>query len=243
MTAFAHIRQVPELLRGEANVINSWIERPTANRVLFCFAVILIGAGAFGAAVGIWRAPLQSIYTAVKFPMLVLLTTLGNALLNGMLAPLLGLDLAFRQSLVAILMSFTIAAAILGAFSPLIFFLVWNTPPLSARAQAGSAYSVVLLVQVAAIAFAGIAANLRLLQLLHRLSGSSAIAQKIMFTWLAGNLLLGSQLSWNLRPFVGSPGLPVEFLRKEAFQGNFFESVFFAARQLVSPPTRTLKKI
>ena len=206
-------------------------------------AVIVAGAGMFGAAVGIWRAPLQSFYTAAKFPLLILLTTLGTALLNGMLAPLLGLNLAFRQSIFAILMSFTIAAAILGAFSPLIFFLIWNTPPLSAHAQAGSAYSVVLLVQVGAIAFAGVAANLRLLQLLRRLSGSPVIARKILFAWLAGNLLLGSQLSWNLRPFVGSPGLPVEFLRQEAFQGNFFEAVFFATRQLVSPPARPLEKI
>lgn len=243
MTASPHIRQVPVLLRGETSAILSWLERPTAGRVLLYVAVIMAGAGTFGAAVGIWRAPLQSVYTAVKFPLLILLTTFGNALLNGMLAPLLGLNLAFRQSLFAILMSFTIAAAILGAFSPLLFYLIWNTPPLSAHGQAGSAYSVVLLAQAATIAFAGVAANLRLLQFLRRLGGSPKVARKILLAWLAGNLLLGSQLSWNLRPFVGSPGLPVEFVRREAFQGNFFEAVFFATRQLVSPPARPLNKI
>src|SRR5918992_674563 len=77
-------------------------------------------AGPIGAAMGCWRAPLQALYTGIKFPLVLLLTTLGTALLNGMLAPLLGLNIRFRESLLAILSSFTIAAAILGAFSPLI---------------------------------------------------------------------------------------------------------------------------
>ena len=48
----------------------------------------------------------------------------------------------------------------------------------------------------------------------------------VLFAWLAGNLLLGSQLSWILRPFIGSPGLPVEFVRPTALKGNFYETVF-----------------
>ena len=122
-------------------------------------------------------------------------------------------------------MSFAIAAAILAAFSPLVFFLVWNTP-------ANSAYSFTLLVQVAIIAYAGIMANLRLAQLLEHHCGSRSVAWRVLFAWLAGNLFLGSQLSWSLRPFVGSPALPVEFLRADAFRGNFYEAVFSAARHL-----------
>jgi hypothetical protein len=197
---------------------------------------MFLGAGMFGAAVGCWRASLQAVYTAIKLPLILLLTSLGNALLNGMLAPLLGLNISLRQSLVAILMSFTIAGAILGAFSPLLFFLVWNMPPLTPQAGlSGAAYSFILVAQVLMIAFAGAAANLRLLQLLRQLSGSGRIAKRILLGWLAVNFLLGAQLSWNLRPFVGSPGLPVEFLRQEAFHGNFFEAVFYAARHLLFP--------
>ena len=83
-------------------------------------------------------------------------------------------------------------------------------------------------------AFAGIAANVRLVQLLRELSGSAGAARKVLFAWLAGNLLLGSQLSWIFRPFVGSPNLPVEFLRADPFRGSFYEAVFNAARQLLS---------
>ena len=59
-------------------------------------------------------------------------------------------------------------------------------------------------------------------------------ARVILFSWLAGNLLLGSQFVWNLRPFIGAPFLPVEFFRPNAFEGSFFEAVTFAARQIFS---------
>ena len=230
----AGLRQIPVLLRGEPDAINEWIQRWDVRRVLISVAVILLGAALFGAAVGCWRSPLQALYAALKFPLIILLTTVGNALLNAMLAPLLGLNLGFRQSLLAILMSFTIAAAILGAFSPVIFFMVWNTPLLTQEAAASaSSHSFILLLEVILIAFAGVAANLRLLQLLRRLSGRAGIAHKILLAWLSGNLLLGSQLSWVLRPFIGSPWLPVEFLRDNAFQGNFYETVFRSAHQLL----------
>jgi hypothetical protein len=209
------------------------MEHPTAAQIVLYLLLIIFGAGVYGASVGSWRSPVQGGYTAIKFPLILLLTAFGNALLNAMLAPLLGLNLRFRQTLLAVLMSFTIAAVILGSFGPIVWFVTWNIPPLkTGQGAALTAHSVHLLTQVCLIAFAGVVANLRLIQLLRRLSGSVRIARRILFAWLAGNLLLGSQLSWLLRPFVGSPGLPVEFLRKEAFHGNFFEAVLRAAKNL-----------
>jgi hypothetical protein len=221
-------------LRGQPESIDVWAQRWETKRVLLYVAVIIVGTGVYGSAIGCWRAPTQAVYTAVKLPLILLLTTLGNALLNGMLAPLLGLNLTFRQSSLAILMSFTIAAAILAAFSPIMFFIVWNTPPLAdPPGQSSTAFSFIQLTLVASIAFAGVVANLRLVQLLRRLSGSAVVARKILFAWLADNLFLGSQLSWILRPFIGSPFLPVQFLRDNAFQGNFFETVFRSATHLL----------
>jgi hypothetical protein len=169
---------------------------------------------------------------AIKFPLIILLTTIGNALLNAMLAPLLGLNIPFRQSFSAILMSFTITAAILGAFSPLLAFLIWNAPPMSPEAVSGATYSFIKLANVAAIAFAGVAGNARLFQLLARLGGSRTVALRVLFAWLAVNLFLGSQLSWILRPFIGSPSLPVEFFRANALHGNFYENVFHSLLQI-----------
>jgi hypothetical protein len=224
--------ELPALLRGDVLALQGWLTHRSTPRLIGCLVAILLGAGAYGAAIGGWRSPLQGAYTAAKLPLILLLTTLGNALLNGLLAPLLGLNLSLRQTTLAILLSFTSLAVILAAFSPLVFFAVWNLPPMSAEAARGTAYALIQLSQVVVIAFAGIVANVRLLQLLRHLSGSRAIATRVLVAWLAGNLLLGTQLTWMLRPFFGAPALPVEFLRHDALRGNFFEAVAYNLRFL-----------
>lgn len=233
-TPFA-LAQIPTLLRGEPQPIQLWIAQWSAARVCLYVVVIVIGTAAFGAAVGSWRDPMQALYTAIKFPLIVLLTALGNGLLNGMLAPLLGTNISFRQSLLAVLMSFTIATAVLGACSPLIYFLIWNSPAFLSQTDlaTNTTHSFIFVALVASMAAAGIAGNIRLLQLLRQLSGSVMASRRTLFGWLAGNLLLGSQLAWILRPFVGAPHLPVEFLRPNAFEGNLFELLFYHLRQLI----------
>ena len=226
--------QIPTLLRGEPQPIQIWMAQWSAARMCLYIGVIVTGTALFGAAVGSWRDPVQGIYTAIKFPLIVLLTTVGNGLLNGMLAPLLGTNISFRQSLVAVFMSFTIAAAVLGACSPIIYFILWNAPAFSAENQNASftIHSFIFVAFVAVMTVAGVAGNLRLFQLLKQINGSDSAARRTMLGWLAGNLLLGSQLAWILRPFVGAPHLPVEFLRAAAFEGNFFEALFRHAQQL-----------
>ena len=226
--------QLGVLLRAERASLRTWCERREVGRFVFCFGVIIVGAGLYGGAMGSWRGPLQALFVAVKFPLIILLTTIGNALLNAILAPLLGLNLDLRRSFAAVLMSFAITAAILGSFSPLVGFVVWNASPMRAG-DGGSAtvYGSILLTHVVVIAFAGIVGNLRLRQLLCELSGNAATARRVLVSWLAVNLLLGSQLSWILRPFIGSPILPVQFLRATALNGNFFEAVFHMARRVL----------
>ena len=214
------------LLRGDPWGLAAWIERPGFQPTVLCVVITLLGGGLCGAAMGFWRAPIQGVYVAIKFPLIMLLTMLGNGLLNSMLAPLLGLNLRLRQSFLAILLSFAICSSILGAFSPIVAFFVWNAPSISAGND--SVYGAIQLMHVAVIAFAGITANIHLARLLRHLSGNGILAGRVLFAWLAGNLFFGSQLSWILRPFIGSPGLPITFLRHAAFQGNFYERVFHA---------------
>jgi hypothetical protein len=221
------------LLRGEVKSLESWSAQWDSQRILSHIAIIIVGAGLYGAAMGWWRDPLQALYTAIKFPLIILLTASANSMLNAMLAPLLGLNIPFRQSFLAILMSFTIAGAILGSFSPIVAFVIWNSPPMTTNVhQSAGPYGFILFTFVVIIAFAGIASNLRLLQLLRHLGGQRSVAWRVLLAWLIGNLFFGTQLSWILRPFIGAPGLPVQFLRADAFHGNFYETIFHTAVQV-----------
>jgi hypothetical protein len=160
------------------------------------------------------------------------LTAAGNGLINGMLAPLLGANLNFRQSFAAVLSSFAIASIVLGAFSPLIAFIVWNAPPLAlGSTTSATVHNLMLFSMTLVVGFAGFVANLRLFQLLRKVSGGDPEGMRLLLAWLAINLLLGSQISWILRPFIGAPGLDVVFMRPDAFHGSFFETFFSAAPQ------------
>jgi hypothetical protein len=84
------------------------------------------------------------------------------------------------------------------------------------------------------ISTAGILAHVNLFPLLHRWSVDRASALRVMLAWLAGNLFLGSQICWILRPFIGRPDQRVEFIGPVPFQGSLFETVFDALRHLLN---------
>jgi hypothetical protein len=220
------------LCRGDAAKIAPWLEERDTRWLWICVVTIALGYGLFGGVVGLWRAPMQGAFTAIKLPLVVFLTCGANALLNGLLAQVLGSGLGFRQSSLVILMSFTMSAVILAALSPVAYFILENAPPLSSASR-GVGHSVTLLTDVLFIAYAGIVANRRLFRLLEHACPGPGVASRIFWSWLAGNLFLGAQLSWVLRPFIGTPQLAVQFLRDDPLRGNFYEAVYHAIRQLL----------
>lgn len=213
------------LCKGKPDELGLWMEPEHKDRLYSCLFWIVIGSGFYGATIGLWRAPLQAAFVSFKFPLLILLTTLGNGLLNGILAQLLGAPMNFRQSMTAVLISFAIASIILGSLAPLTFFMVLNAPAMDS-AKAEAAHTMIILADVVIIAFAGITANVHLFRLLEFFNKSKLRASQILFAWLAGNFLLGGQLSWIMRPFIGTHTAPVEFFRQNPFDGNFFEIVW-----------------
>jgi hypothetical protein len=223
------------LLRGETGELQRWLSQPDLLRIVWAVTLIVAGAGLFGAVVGGWRSELQAAYSALKLPLILLITAAGNTALNGLLAPLLGIDLKLRQSFLAVLMSFVLAAVILASLAPVLAFLVWNLPNATSPPESQRhAFALLQVAAVGAVAIAGVAANLRLYQGLRELAGSVAPARRLLIAWLATNLLLGAQLSWIARPFFGQPDLEVVFLRDDAFRSNFFEALAYNFRQLLS---------
>ncbi len=191
----------------------------------------ILGLAAYGFTVGWWRSPMMGVYVAIKMPLLVACTLGCNGLLNGLLGLLLGTGLGFRQSLLALLMSFALAALILGSLAPITFFLAWNAPAPDS-VNAGMAHSAYLVTHTFLIGFAGIAANVHLHKLLAARAPNRTSATVTLLAWLGGNGFLGAQFSWVLRPFFGSPKLDVAFLRPDPMKGNFYESVWHSIDHL-----------
>ena len=222
----------PALCRGDRDLLEGWITGSQRGSVWMCLLFIVVGLSSYGFTVGLWRGWEMASYVAIKLPAAILCTLLINGLLNGMLALALGSGIGFRQSLQFLLAGFGIMSIILGALSPVTFFLALNTPAAS-DPGAGSWHAFTLLTHTGAIALAGIMAHRKLLEFVRDFADSRQSGTRTFFAWLLGNLFVGAQVSWILRPFFGSPGLEVQFLRSSPLEGSFYEAVFHAASRLL----------
>lgn len=208
----------------------AWLDRPPLRRVAGVALAAAAGLAMYGFSVGAWRSPLMGAYVALKMPLLVAVTLTANGLLNGLLALLLGSGLGLRESLLALLGSFALAAVVLAGLAPVAWWLAWSVGGGDGAGEFG--HAAYLLLHTVLIAVAGVVANVRLHRQLRGRGVAARAALGTLFAWLGGNALVGSQCAWLLRPFFGSPGLAEEFLRERAWHGSFFEAVWFALGRL-----------
>jgi len=192
-------------------------------------AITVVGGAIYGFAFGLWRAPEQALYSAIKLPLLLLFVVAASAAINGVLALLLRSGIGVRQGAVAILLSFSVAVLLLAALAPVAVLFVLSVPgPEAAAARPAEVYrtaELVLFFHVVVIGACGVAGNFRLYQLIRRLAPTRAISRRVLMSWILVDGFVGSQLSWILRPFLCKPHLPPEFIRDRALEGNFYEEM------------------
>lgn len=164
-------------------------------------------------------------YVGIKFPLVIFATLLLNGLINGMLAMALGSGISFRQSLQFLLAGFALMSLILLSLSPVALFILFHA---SGPTDQGASqwHSIILLSHTLMIAYAGVISHYSLLGQVRDFATTPAHGTRTFFAWLAGNLFVGAQISWVMRPFFGSPGLEVQFLRDEPLNGSFYDSVW-----------------
>ena len=171
-----------------------------ARRILFVAAA----TGVYGAVLAVWRSPLMAAYVAAKLPMVFVGATLIVSLFCWMVALAMGAGLRYREVLEAVFFAMSVAGAILLAAAPVVLFFVFSAAPDSGTRE-----------------------TMRLLyRSLKRRVPANCRLVLMMFFWLAAFAVVGCQLGWIMRPLVGSPNISVEFLRSDALDSNFLESLF-----------------
>ena len=211
------------ICRMDKELIQAIADRRDGLAILAASCVtVLVGSLFYGVAFGAWLSARQALYAAVKMPLLIFSVTLANAMINGMLANVLGARLSFGQVCLCILLSLAIASALLGALSPIALFFALQGPSPD-RANAMAACRVLLAMHTAAVGACGILGNMRLYRMLRQLTGSRAVSNRVLASWILVSGLVGCQLSWLLSPFLGRPDVPVPFFNPNAFTSNFFE--------------------
>ena len=188
--------------------------------------LIVAGMAVFGAAFGLWRAPRQALYGAIKMPLMLHAVVWLSVAANAMLNWLLGGGLSLRQVRRCVLAALAIASVLLAAFSPVAAYLAAQAP--SPDTPDGPAtYRVLLATLVLCVGCVGLVGYARLFRLLCALTPDRAVAWRVLFAWVLTTGLVGTQCSWLLSPFVQRPEVPVTFWNPAAFSSNFFEHLWF----------------
>ncbi|MFC4993036.1 hypothetical protein [Rubritalea tangerina] len=216
---------IPGLCRGDHGLLNQWLTHKPRGLLATTIPCIILGCASYGFSMGLWHGGLMASYVAIKFPLLLFFTLLVNGLINGLLAQVLDSGISIRQSLQFLLTGFATMAIILGALSPITLALAFQAPH-PHETGASDFHAASLLLHTLLIAYAGIISHATLLGFLKHFCTSPQAALQTFFAWLLGNLFVGAQLSWVLRPFFGSPNLAVAFLRDDPFRGTFYETVW-----------------
>jgi hypothetical protein len=181
----------------------------------------------YGAVLAGWRSPRLSLYVAVKLPVLFLGTTAVVAVFNWMTACVLGSGLSFRATACVVLAAMTIACWILVGLVPVaLFFLMSGVPYAGSHDELRYAHNALLMTHIFILALAGLGGNIALLDGLRRTVRARCSATGLFLLWVGAFAFVGCQMSWILRPFVGSPFYPVAFMRPDCLDRNFYEFIF-----------------
>ncbi len=184
---------------------------------------IVTASALYGAAMGIWRSAHLALYVGIKMPLLMIGTTILAALLDWIIARMLGNRLSLRQTMGIIWGAMTTACWILLGLAPVTFFLGGTGFGAGDPGRLRTDHNWLLLIHISLIALAGMIGIGALRHNLRKLLPDRRKADRLYWCWIGSFILVGGQLSWILRPFVGSPFYPVAFIRPDAFSRNFFE--------------------
>jgi hypothetical protein len=183
-------------------------------------AEIVLGGAIYGAAMGsfggladdrLW----QVAYSAAKVPLLLLATWLLSLPSFYVFNTLAGLQRDFGRALAALLSAQAAVAIVLASLAPLV--AVWNL--------SSDNYRLTILFNGLLFLVASLAAQGVLRRHYRPLIAAAPRHRRMLQAWLVLYGFVGIQMGWMLRPFVGDPGSPVRFFRRETW-GNAYLVVF-----------------
>ena len=178
----------------------------------------LIFLALYGAVLGSTHSVAQALSSAVKLPLLFLVTLLVCAPTLYFFNVLFGSSQSLVQNIALILMAITVTAVLLLSFAPISVFFLLTT----------SQYQFFKLLNVGVFFIAGWLGVSFLGQGMHLISqgdGEGAHSRRwVLRLWMLVYAFVGSQLAWTIRPFIGAPAIPFELFRQ--LGGNFYLNIF-----------------
>ena len=202
----------------------------------------------YGIVLGASNSLLQALVSAVKLPILFLLT-LAICLPTLYLFNLVfGARLTVRQALALVLTAITVTAMLTLAFAPISLFFLISAPD----------YTFFKLLNVAILTLTGFVGLNFLLTGMRRMNtlnapvvdnvpadqhdqsvanasvpqGERSVNMGLIYLWVVLYGFVGTQLAWTLRPFFGDPEMPFAIFR--TIKGNFYVNIITSLVDLLN---------
>lgn len=189
--------------------------------------LMVVSSAIYGSVLGWWHGPRLAAYVAVKLPLVLIGTSTITMLFAWLAARAAGVSLRFTQVGALTFLGLTVASVLLASVTPIAWlFTATALPPPSPAAR--TAHNVLYLTHTLLVGAAGTLGSRHLWRALRATQAPTAAVLATYVTWLLAYGLVGGEVAWMLRPFVGSvsPDLPVVFLRDDALRGNVYEFIF-----------------
>ena len=199
-------REVDALLGGDE-------PRGSVLLTLGCLVVFGLAHGAMvGSYTGVWAGqPLQIVYSALKLPLLLVVTFAVALPSFFVLNTLAGLREDWPRVLRMLLASQAALAVVVASLGPLL---------LVAYASTG-VYPPLVLLNAGLFLVASVAAQGLLRRWYAPLVERDVRHRLLRVVWLVLYGFVGIQAGYTLRPFIGSPGSEVTFFRQQAWQNAY----------------------
>ena len=206
------IRNVDGLLHSSGRFAISVPRVPWAELL----ALLAAGGFLYGAAMGLFGArALQSLYSALKVPLLLVVTSTVCLPNFFIVNTLLGLREDFPAALRGILAAQATMAVVLASLAPVTLWAYAST----------SDYDLAIFLNGAVFLVATLVGQVVLSRHYRPLIARNPRHRVGKAAWLTLYVFVAIQLAWVLRPFVGSPGMEVAFFREDAWS-NAYVSLF-----------------
>ena len=164
-------------------------------------------AGVFGDRI------FQVIFSAVKVPILLIVTFCLSLPFFFVLNTLYGLREDFRKVLRSLLATQACVTIILMSLSPLTALWYFSF----------DSYRTAILVNFIMFSFAASSSQIVLRRFYKPLARRNPMHLKLLKFWIIIYGFVGVQMGWVLRPFIGNPNTQVQFFREEAWGNAYLE--------------------
>ena len=218
----------------------SYLKRISNNQypaAIIIGQILLIAVFTFfyGLIMGSYHGFAQAMMSGIKIWALFLLT-LAICLPSFYIVQIvLGSRVGLKQLTIMLLSGLVMVSTIMLAFGPIVLFFQLS----------GGNYNFLQLLHVGIMIFSGVFGMRVVLDALRHACENQAVYPKIGLSvfkiWVIIFALVGFQLSWNLRPFLGQKEKPFEIVRSDT-RGNVYSAIFRSMGSLMGIDANSFKK-